>query len=229
MDKILTLSSTALCNFAQVLKTHRDFSDIFNLDRALWHSGVKQFIGIDEAGRGPLAGPVVAAAVVLDPERLPYGVNDSKKLSAYKRDGFFDLISAQALAVGVGMVDHERIDQINILNAALEAMRQAVQSLGVFSVLPIVVDGNQTVPGLENYQNILVSGDSRCASVAAASIIAKVTRDRLMTELHTKYPEYGFDQHKGYGTIKHIEALRQLGPSPVHRISFQLKSQRRCS
>ena len=174
--------------------------------------------GVDEAGRGPLAGPVVAAAVIL-PERLRItGVDDSKKLSPETRERLFDVINAQALAVGVGMGSPELIDRINILQATRHAMLEAVLAL---SPQPdfVLIDGitpiDTTIP-----QKTVKKGDSLSLSVAAASIVAKVTRDRLMRELDAIHPGYGFACHKGYGSAAHLKAIRQLGPSPIHRKSF---------
>ena len=174
--------------------------------------------GIDEAGRGPLAGPVVAAAVVL-PEncRLLY-VNDSKQLSEKKREELFDVIMEKALSVGVGMASPERIDQINILQADYEAMREAVSKL---SVRPAVfLNDAVTIPGLTGRQVPLIKGDARSLSIAAASIIAKVTRDRMMRDYDRIFPEYGFAGHKGYGSAAHMEAIRTYGPCPIHRRTF---------
>ncbi|MBQ5952256.1 MAG: ribonuclease HII [Lachnospiraceae bacterium] len=174
--------------------------------------------GMDEAGRGPLAGPVVAAAVVL-PEGclIPY-VNDSKQLSEKRREELYDVIMEKALSVGVGMASPERIDQINILQADYEAMREAVSKL---TVRPAVfLNDAVTVPGLAGKQVAIVKGDARSISIAAASIIAKVTRDRLMKQYDELFPEYGFAGHKGYGSAQHIAKLKELGPCPIHRRSF---------
>jgi ribonuclease HII len=175
---------------------------------------------MDEAGRGPLAGPVVAAAVIVDPARRIRGLADSKLLAPERREALFHVISAQALAVGVGVVDHETIDRINILESTRLAMRYAMEELGLVPDLVIT----DFVPGLLPFvtcpRRNLVDGDARCASVAAASIVAKVTRDRLMLEADQKYPEYGFARHKGYGTADHLAALDRHGPCPLHRRSF---------
>lgn len=174
--------------------------------------------GIDEAGRGPLAGPVVAGAVILPPECRILYVNDSKKLSAKKREELYPVIMEQALSVGIGMASPQRIDEINILQATYEAMREAVQNL---SVMPdILLNDAVTIPGIAVTQIPIVKGDAKSISIGAASIIAKVTRDRLMEEYDRIMPEYGFASHKGYGTKAHIEALRAHGPSPIHRKSF---------
>ncbi|MCD7805781.1 MAG: ribonuclease HII [Lachnospiraceae bacterium] len=174
--------------------------------------------GIDEAGRGPLAGPVVAGAVILPKNCDILYINDSKKLSEKKRELLYDEIMAKAVAVGTGIVSWERIDQINILQATYEAMRQAIEKL---SVPPdLLLNDAVLIPGVAVRQVPIVKGDAKSASIGAASIIAKVTRDRLMMEYHQMYPEYGFDAHKGYGTKAHIEALRTYGPCPIHRRTF---------
>ena len=174
--------------------------------------------GIDEAGRGPLAGPVVAGAVIFPKDTDILYINDSKKLTEKKREELFDVIHEKALAVGVGMASPERIDEINILQATYEAMRQAVENLGVTPDL--LLNDAVTIPGLPMKQVAIVKGDAKSVSIGAASIIAKVTRDRLMAEYDRVMPEYGFAKHKGYGTKDHIEALKQYGASPIHRRSF---------
>ncbi len=174
--------------------------------------------GIDEAGRGPLAGPVAAAAVILPPDRDISFLNDSKKLSPKKRDELFDIIRAEAVAFSVTLIDAQRIDEINILQATYEAMRQAVS--GLQTRPDVLVNDAVTIPGIDLPQAAVVKGDAKCISVAAASILAKVTRDRLMEEYDALYPGYGFAKHKGYGTTAHIEAIRTLGPCPIHRRSF---------
>ncbi len=176
--------------------------------------------GIDEAGRGPLAGPVAAAAVIL-PEGLliPY-VNDSKKLSEKRREELYDVIMEKAVSVGVGLSGPARIDEINILQATYEAMREAVSKL---SVTPAVtLNDAVTIPGLQgNIRQVpIIKGDAKSLSIAAASIIAKVTRDRLMREYDRLYPQYGFAGHKGYGSAEHIRAIREHGPCPIHRRTF---------
>lgn len=174
--------------------------------------------GIDEAGRGPLAGPVVAAAVVLPKDCRILYLNDSKKLSEKKRNLLFDQIKEKAVAWGIGTVSPGRIDQINILQATYEAMRQAVEQLGV--IPDILLNDAVTIPGLDMMQVPIVKGDAKSVSIAAASILAKVTRDRMMEEYDKMYPAYGFGKHKGYGTAAHIEALRSHGPCPIHRRTF---------
>jgi ribonuclease HII len=175
--------------------------------------------GVDEAGRGPWAGPVVAAAVVLDPDRIPQGIDDSKALDADERERLFERISVTALAIGVGIGDVERIDRDNILAATMWAMTEAVGRLGCRPRLAII-DGNRA-PRLECKARTIVKGDAKCLSIAAASIIAKVTRDRLMIELARDLPGYGFERHKGYGTLEHRAALVRLGLTPHHRRSFK--------
>ena len=174
--------------------------------------------GVDEVGRGPLAGPVYAAAVILDPARLPAGLNDSKKMSETRRDKAFDAIMTSALAVGIGVASVEEIDRINILAATMLAMRRAVDRLSVAPVHALI-DGNK-VPALPCPADAIVKGDSKVLSIAAASIIAKVTRDRVMSELDLAFPGYGWARNKGYGTADHMEALARLGPSVHHRTSF---------
>lgn len=174
--------------------------------------------GIDEAGRGPLAGPVVAAAVVLPKDCQILYLNDSKKLSEKKREMLYDEITQKAVAYGIGMASPERIDQINILQATYEAMRQAVEKLGIYP--DILLNDAVTIPGLEIRQIPIVKGDAKSVSIAAASILAKVTRDRMMVQYDSMYPEYGFGRHKGYGTAVHIKALREHGPCAIHRRTF---------
>ena len=174
--------------------------------------------GIDEAGRGPLAGPVAAAAVILPPDHDLLYINDSKKLSESKREKLFDEICSEAAAWAVGIVEPARIDEINILQATYEAMRQAVGSLTASPDL-LLVDAVH-IPDLTIRQVSIIKGDARSQSIAAASIIAKVTRDHLMEEYDRRFPEYAFASNKGYGTAAHIEALKKYGPTPIHRRSF---------
>ncbi len=175
--------------------------------------------GVDEAGRGPLAGPVVAAAVILDPRRPIVGLADSKTLKAETREFLAALIRERALAVTVAVVGPEIIDRINILQATLRAMRLAIEQLDPRPLL-VRVDGNRA-PRVEVPVQTVIGGDRIDRAIAAASIIAKTHRDALMLALHAEYPEYGFDRHKGYGTAAHIEALERLGPTPAHRRSFR--------
>lgn len=174
--------------------------------------------GIDEAGRGPLAGPVVAGAVILPKDSRILYLNDSKKLSEKRREELFLQIQKEAVAWSVGIVGPERIDQINILQATYEAMRQAIQSLKVRPDL-LLCDA-VTIPQVETQQISIIKGDAKSLSIAAASIMAKVTRDHMMEEYDKLYPEYGFARHKGYGTAAHIQALREFGPCSIHRRTF---------
>lgn len=174
--------------------------------------------GIDEVGRGPLAGPVVAGAVILPKECEILYINDSKKLSAAKRDELYDEIMDKAVAVGLGMASPVRIDEINILQATYEAMRMAISNL---SVQPdLLLNDAVTIPEIEIMQIPIIKGDAKSVSIAAASILAKVTRDRLMVEYEKVFPGYDFASNKGYGTKAHIEGLKKLGPTPIHRMSF---------
>ena len=175
-------------------------------------------VGVDEAGRGPWAGPVVAAAVILDPKRIPDGIADSKALEPHEREILFARISETA-RVGIGIGDVDRIDRDNILNATLWAMSEAIARLSPAPRLALI-DGNRA-PRLSMSTRIIVKGDARSLSIAAASIIAKVTRDRLMVELAREWPDYGFERHKGYGTPDHKAALNRHGPTPHHRRSFR--------
>jgi len=190
----------------------------YRFEAQAWRTGLTRVAGVDEAGRGPLAGPVVAAAVVIAPDRRIRGLADSKVLPPDRREELYGLIQERAVAVGVGIVDHLTIDRINILEATRLAMGQALTALALIPEL-IITDfvPLRIVPCP---QRNLVDGDARCASVAAASIVAKVTRDRLMCELDTKFPAYGFARHKGYATAEHIAAIDRHGLCPLHRRSF---------
>jgi len=174
--------------------------------------------GVDEAGRGPLAGPVVAAAVILTPARIPEGLNDSKALSSKQRELLLNMIEKNA-QIGIGIAEPEEIDRLNILGATLIAMRRAVLALPKLPDMALI-DGNK-LPDLPCEAQAIVKGDSRSLSIAAASIVAKVTRDRLMVEAESRYPGYGLAGHKGYPTKAHMEAVKQIGPSPIHRFSFK--------
>lgn len=174
--------------------------------------------GIDEAGRGPLAGPVVAGAVILNKDNPILYLNDSKKLSEKKREALYEEIMAHAVAVGIGIVGPERIDEINILQATYEAMRQAIKNLAVKPEL--LLNDAVTIPEVEIPQVPIIKGDAKSISIAAASIVAKVTRDRMMAEYDARFPGYGFASNKGYGTKVHIEALKALGPTGIHRETF---------
>ncbi len=181
--------------------------------------GAARIAGIDEAGRGPLAGPVVAAAVILFRDDQIHGLNDSKLLTEFSRDKLFAAIQARAAAVAVGMVSPQLIDRINILEATKLAMAQAVRHLDPPADY-LLIDGPMSLD-LEIPQNGVIKGDRKSLSIAAASIVAKVTRDRIMKELHERYPVYGFDRHKGYGTEAHRRALLEYGPCPAHRLCFK--------
>jgi len=182
---------------------------------------------IDEAGRGPLAGPVVAACVMIDKDTIKRisnikgleDVKDSKKLSRKKRDSLYGIIS-ENFRLGVGICDNGKIDQVNILEATLLAMKEAFSSLNIKPDL-LLIDGNKKIKNINIPQNTIIKGDAKVFSIAAASIIAKVSRDRIMAELSETYPQYGFSQHKGYGTKQHLECIKKFGPSPVHRNSFE--------
>lgn len=190
----------------------------YRYEARAWREGVAHVAGVDEAGRGPLAGPVVAAAVIIAPDRRLRGLTDSKLLAPERREELFALISDRALTVGVGIVDPATIDRVNILQATIQAMAAALAGLAVAPGL--VLTDFVRLPGLACPQRNLVDGDRRSASVAAASIVAKVTRDRLMIELDRQYPAYGFARHKGYATPEHLAALDRHGPCPIHRRSF---------
>ena len=187
-------------------------------ERALWGAGFALIAGVDEVGMGPLAGPVVAAAVVLPSDVALDGIGDSKTIPRAKREALAAQIEATAIAIGIGSVDVDEIDQINVYQSGLLAMRRAV---GALSVVPhhLLIDARR-IPECEIQQTCVVDGDETVYSIAAASIVAKVFRDRLMCELDARYPGYGFAAHAGYATAAHLKALRSLGPSPVHRRSF---------
>jgi len=196
-------------------------NNLLALESRLWDQGFQSVAGVDEVGRGPLAGPVVAACVVLPRDFSVPEVNDSKKLTPAKREKLFGQIMQNARQVGVGIVTEKVIDRLNILNASLQAMYKAVSQLENPPDF-ILVDGNQRIPNLSLPQMAVVRGDSSSLSIAAASIVAKVTRDRIMLEYHQEYPEFNFADHKGYATKTHVEALRTFGPCRIHRRSFSL-------
>ncbi len=199
----------------------------FIKEKELLNKGFKLIAGIDEAGRGPLAGPVVAACVVFDPELInnPEGlkilemVKDSKKMTAKRREAAFPIIKKHALAVGIGTCSHGVIDQINILQASLLACKKAVEQLA-HQPDYILIDGKFSIPKFNIRQEAIIGGDDKILSIAAASIIAKVTRDYLMAQANIDYPGYGFGQHKGYSTKLHTDKIKELGPCPIHRMSF---------
>ena len=196
-------------------------TDLWEIENEYRSHGIELICGVDEAGRGPLAGPVCAAAVILPNGLMLDGLNDSKKLSEKKREQLFPLIREKAITFSVAFADVEEIERLNILNATFLAMNRAIEGLALRPQLALI-DGNRN-RGIEIESRCIIGGDGKSASIAAASILAKVSRDHLMLELAKQYPQYGFEKHKGYGTRAHYEALRQYGPSPVHRMSF-LKS-----
>ena len=191
-------------------------------ETALRKEGLRRICGVDEAGRGPLAGPVIAAAVILDPQNMPVGLNDSKTLSKIRRERLLNAIFASA-EVGIGIAEPEEIDRMNILWASMRAMVRAVEALEGQggAVDHALIDGNRLPPDLPCKGTAIIKGDAKCLSIAAASIAAKVTRDRLMEQAGARFPGYGLAQHKGYPTKAHREALQTLGPSPIHRFSFR--------
>jgi len=194
------------------------------MERVLWRHGYA-VVGVDEAGRGPLAGPVVAGACILPQDVRLEGIDDSKRLSEKKRESAYERILAAAAGWGVGVVDHEQIDRVNIRNATFTAMALAVEQAlgraGERGERPVLLlDGNALLPGWTREQRWVIGGDRKVLSIAAGSILAKVTRDRMMVQYDQTYPGYGFARHKGYGAKEHFAALDRLGPSPIHRISF---------
>lgn len=193
----------------------------YSFETAAYNKGFKVVCGVDEAGRGPLAGPVYAAAVILPVGTEIAGLNDSKKLSEKKREELFDIINDVAISVSVGTASEKEIDEINILNATFLAMKRAVEGLEI-SPDYAIIDGNRA-PNLEIPTETVVKGDGKVISVAAASIIAKVSRDRFMLKMAEQYPEYQFEKHKGYGTCLHYEMIEKYGVSPIHRKSFLKK------
>lgn len=196
-------------------------NELWSIENEIYDSGVKLLCGVDEAGRGPLAGPVCAAACILPRGLVIDGLDDSKKLSEKKRRELFVLIQKEAISFGIAFASVEEIEEHNILNATFIAMNRAIGKLDVAPELALI-DGNRAT-GIEMPARCIIKGDSKCADIAAASILAKVTRDEYMLEMAEKYPEYHFDKHKGYGTKLHYEALREYGPSPIHRMSFLKK------
>lgn len=210
-------------------------SEALNWEKSVWRSamkltefdyevineGYKTIAGVDEAGRGPLAGPVYAAAVIMDYTNIIPEVNDSKKLTEKKREELFDIIIENAISYSISSVDEKRIDEINILNATMEAMENAINGLTVPFDL-VLIDGNQN-RGITKENRTVIKGDAKSYNIAAASILAKVSRDRYIREMAKLYPEYGFEKHKGYGTKAHMDILREIGPCEIHRKSFLKK------
>ena len=193
--------------------------EIQKIERELYQKGVKSICGIDEAGRGPLAGPVVVASVIMPEGSMIEGVNDSKKVSEKKREELFEIITNEAISYGVGIIDQKEIDRINILNATKEGLTMAVKELNPRPDL-IIVDALTKIDTDGIPYESIIKGDAKCYSISCASIIAKVTRDRIMREWDQVYPQYGFIKHKGYGTAAHINAIKEYGPCPIHRKSF---------
>ena len=196
-------------------------TDLWKLENEIYDSGVSLICGVDEAGRGPLAGPVCAAAVILPRNIEIVGLNDSKKLSEKSREKLYDEICEKAMSFGIAFASVEEIEEFNILNAAMLAMNRAIAQLEPQPELALI-DGNRS-SAIEINSRCVIKGDAKCADIAAASILAKVTRDRYMLEMAEKYPEYHFERHKGYGTKLHYEALREYGPCEIHRPSFLRK------
>ncbi len=196
-------------------------TDLWELENEIYDSGVSLICGVDEAGRGPLAGPVCAAAVILPRNIEIVGLNDSKKLSEKSREKLYDEICEKAMSFGIAFASVEEIEEFNILNAAMLAMNRAIAQLEPQPELALI-DGNRS-SAIEINSRCVIKGDAKCADIAAASILAKVTRDRYMLDMAEKYPEYHFERHKGYGTKLHYEALREYGPCEIHRPSFLRK------
>lgn len=194
---------------------------MYEIEQELFDSGINYIAGVDEAGRGPLAGPVCAAAVVLKKGSFIEGVNDSKKLSEKKREELYEKIIREAECYAICMADEKTIDEINILNATFQAMNEAAEKLTTTPDM-VLIDGNR-IKNMNLPHECIVKGDAKCNSIGAASILAKVTRDRYMMKMHEKYPEYGFDKHKGYPTKLHYEMIEKHGVSPIHRLTFLKK------
>ena len=196
-------------------------TDLWAIENDRFSGEIQTICGVDEAGRGPLAGPVYAAAVILPRDLVIEGLNDSKKLTEKKRAELFDVITSQALAYGIGSADEKEIDEINILQATFLAMRRAISALSIRPDLALIDGNRDTDFGVKS--ETVIKGDSLSANIAAASILAKVSRDRIMEAYAEQYPQYGFEVHKGYGTKRHYEALREYGPCPIHRQTFLRK------
>jgi len=190
------------------------------LERQLWERRLTAVAGVDEVGVGALAGPVVAAAVILAPDTIIDGLADSKLLTPKRREALFAMISERAVAIAIGQAGVEEVDRLNVYWAAMEARRRAVAALSTVAA-HVLVDGKRRIAGCRFAQTAVVDGDALSASIAAASIVAKVTRDSLMREYALHYPSHGFERHKGYGTTAHLDALRRFGPTPLHRRSFE--------
>ncbi|HAN10372.1 MAG TPA: ribonuclease HII [Clostridiales bacterium] len=209
----------------KLIKLNAELARLENMnvyENRYYRKGCKIIAGIDEVGRGPLAGPVVSACVILPQNCMIEGINDSKKLSSKRRTEIYDIIRSKALYIGICLVKHDIVDKYNILKASLFSMKKAIEKIEDDVKIDVVlVDGNHKIPELIYEQETIISGDAKSISIAAASIIAKVTRDRLMEEkYHDMYPEYNFKSNKGYGTSEHVAALRKCGPCEIHRRSF---------
>ena len=200
-------------------KEEQRLNELKEIDKSYFKEGYNYICGIDEAGRGPLAGPVVVAAVIMPKDSMIEGVNDSKKVSEKKREKLYELIIEEAISYSVGIVDQNEIDRINILNATKAGLTEAVRTLKVKPEL-ILVDALTNIDTCGVPYQSIIKGDAKSYSIAAASIIAKVTRDRIMREWDKVYPQYGFEKHKGYGTAAHISAIKENGLCPLHRLSF---------
>lgn len=200
-------------------KEEQRLTELKKIENEIYKTGVQTICGIDEAGRGPLAGPVVVAAVIMPKDSFIEGVNDSKKVSEKKREALYEQITNEAIVWGVGIIDQKEIDEINILNATKKGLTTAIKEL---KVKPdrIIVDALDKIDTLGIPYTPIIKGDAKCYSIAAASIIAKVTRDRIMRQWDEIYPMYGFEKHKGYGTAMHMQAIREYGLCPLHRRSF---------
>ena len=196
-------------------------NELWTLENEIYDEGIALLCGVDEAGRGPLAGPVCAAAVILPRNCVIPGLNDSKKLTEKKREALYDVILESAVSCGIAFATVEEIEEHNILAATFMAMNRAIAQLAPRPELALI-DGNRNTD-IRLPSRCIVGGDGKCADIAAASVLAKVTRDRYMLQMAELYPEYGFEKHKGYGTKAHYEAIRQYGPSPIHRPSFLRK------
>ncbi len=217
-DSVLAICRQARAAYDKIVAERERLEKMRCYEHLCEEEGYTLICGIDEAGRGPLAGPVVAGAVILPKDCEILGLNDSKKISEKRREQLYDEVMEKAVAAGVGVVGSKRIDEINILQADYEAMCEAI---GKLSVMPqVLLNDAVTIPQVRIEQKSIIHGDARSVSIAAASIIAKVTRDRMMVEYDTLFPEYGFARHKGYGTADHYAALKKYGPCTIHRMSF---------
>ena len=220
-DERIGVNKLLQAYYTRLKKDEAERARLFKMtkyERQLREEGFSVIAGIDEAGRGPLAGPVVASAVILPVDVQFEGLNDSKKMSPQKRDLLFEKIEKEAVDLGIGIISAEEIDRINVHKASLNAMKMALESMYLDADY-LLVDGF-AIPGLDVPQKALPKGDALSLSIAAASVVAKVTRDRIMLKMHHEYPEYGFDRHKGYGTAIHMDAIERCGLSPEHRRSF---------